>query len=411
MMESSAPQPQGPDVAAFQAALRDEQIEGWLLYDFRRSNAIAHRVLKLAPDAFFTRRWLYYVPAHGQPTAITSAVEAHVLASLPGAHLVYRSWQEYRALLGQTLAGARRVAMEYVPDNAIPYCSLVDAGTVELVRSLGPEVVSSANFVQRFEATLTQAQMETHRVAGQALLRALDGVYTWLRPRALSDAPTTEYDIQREFGRMMRAEGLDLPSDDEILVSVNANAGNPHYSPSASQHAPVQRGDVLLLDFSAKLPGADSVFADYTRMAYLGERVPQPINDLFAIIAQARDTGIALLRDHFERGAALGQQLAGYQVDDAVRAVIAQAGYGDAFVHRTGHNIGVMIHGSGAHLDNLETHDTRPLLPNTITSVEPGIYLPEQGLGLRTEVDVLLLPGAIEITGGPAQYEVLPLLA
>ena len=410
-MASSKRQSKGPDIAAFQAALRDEGIDGWLLYDFRRSNAIAHRVLKLAPDAFFSRRWLYYVPATGEPTAITSAVEAHVLASLPGAHVSYRSWQEYRALLGQTLAGARRVAMEYVPDNAIPYCSLVDAGTVELVRGLGPEVVSSANFVQRFEATLTQAQFNSHWRAEKALLSALDGVYAWMRPRALADAATSEYDIQREFGRLMRAEGLDLPSDDEILVSVNANAGNPHYSPSATHSAPVQRGDLLLLDFSARLPGADSVFADYTRMAYLGERVPQPINDLFAIIAQARDVGIEMLRDHFERGAAQGEQLLGYQVDDAVRAVIAQAGYGDAFVHRTGHNIGVMIHGSGAHLDNLETHDTRPLLPNTCTSVEPGIYLPDQGLGLRTEVDVLLLPGFIEVTGGPKQYEVLPLLA
>ncbi len=400
-----------PDIAAFQSALHDEGLDGWLLYDFRRSNAIAHRVLKFPPGMFFSRRWLYYVPAQGDPTAITSAVEAHVLSSLPGDHLVYRSWQEYRTLLGQALGGAQRVAMEYVPDNAIPYCSLVDAGTVELVRRLGPEVVSSANFVQRFEATLTPAQFESHRLAGQALLRALDGVYAWLRPRILADEPTNEYDIQREFGRLMRAEGLDLPADDEALVSVNGNAGNPHYSPSATRHAPVQRGDLLLLDFSAKLPGAESVFADYTRMAYMGERVPQPINDLFAIIARARDVGIEMLRDHFERGAAAGEQLRGFQVDDAVRAVIEQAGYGDAFVHRTGHNIGVMIHGSGAHLDNLETHDTRPLLPNTCTSVEPGIYLPDQGLGLRTEVDVLLLPGTIEVTGGPKQYEVLPLLA
>lgn len=400
-----------PDIAAFQAALREEGVDGWLLFDFRRSNAIAHRALRLAPDAFFTRRWLYYVPAMGEPTAITSAVEAHVLAALPGASLVYHSWQEYRALLGATLAGARRVAMEYVPDNAIPYCSLVDAGTVELVRALGPEVVSSANFVQRFEATLTPAQMQSHRVAGQALLRALDGVYAWLRPRLLAEAPTTEYDIQREFGRLMRAEALDLPTDEEILVSVNANAGNPHYSPSATQHAPVRRGDLLLLDFSARLPGAESVFADYTRMVYLGERTPQRLDDLFAIIAAARDAGIALLRDHFTRGAAAGERLMGYQVDDAVRAVVTQAGYGDAFTHRTGHNIGVMIHGSGAHLDNLETHDTRPLLPNTCTSVEPGIYLPEQGLGLRTEVDVLLLTGEVEVTGDPLQYAVLPLLA
>ncbi len=395
------------DIATMQQTVRDEGLDGWLLFDFRKSNAIAHRVLGFAPEAFFTRRWFYYIPAQGEPTAIASAVEAHTLAALPGKHLAYRSWQEYRQLLSETLAGARRVAMEYVPDNAIPYCSLVDAGTVELVRSLGPEVVSSANFVQRFEAVLSPAQIQSHRAAGRALLAALDGVYTWLRPRMQADEPTTEYDIQREFGRLMRAERLDLPNDDEILVSVNANAGNPHYSPSATVHAPVRTGDLLLLDFSARLPGAESVFADYTRMAYIGERVPKRIADLFAIIARARDVGIEMLRDHFERDA----QLLGYQVDDAVRAVIDNAGYGEAFVHRTGHNIGVMIHGSGAHLDNLETHDTRPLLVNTCTSVEPGIYLPEQKLGLRTEVDVLLLSGGIEVTGTPAQQEVLALLA
>src|SRR5579862_4660462 len=246
---------QAPDIAAFQAAVREEGLDGWLLFDFRKSNAIAHRVLRFAPEAFFTRRWLYYIPAHGEPTAIASAVEAHTLAALPGKHMTYRSWQDYRMLLGETLAGARRVAMEYVPDNAIPYCSLVDAGTVELVRSLGPEVVSSANFVQRFEATLTPTQIASHRVAGQALLAALGGIYTWLRPRMQADEPTTEHDIQREFGRLMRAEGLDLPNDDEILVSVNANAGNPHYSPTATRHAPVHKGDLLLLDFSARVPG------------------------------------------------------------------------------------------------------------------------------------------------------------
>ena len=395
-----------PDITAFQAALRAAKVDGWLLYDFRRSNAIAHRVLELPPQAFFTRRWLYYVPAQGEPVAIVSAVEAHVLASLPGEQRIYRSWREYRDLLASAVAAARRVAMEYVPDNGIPYCSLVDAGTVELVRSLGPEVVSSADFAQQFEAALKPWQIESHRRAGQALVRAGERVFGWTRERLLAGDALNEYSIQRELSGYMRAEGLAVPDDEAPLVSVNGNAANPHYSPSATRHAPVARGDLLLIDFSAPLAEPGAIFADYTWMAYLGERTPQRIEELFQIIRQARDTGVATLRTAFRAG----QRIEGCAVDDAVREVIAGAGYGDAFVHRTGHNIGERVHGNGAHLDNLETHDTRPLLANTCVSMEPGIYLPAEGLGLRTEVDVLLLESDIEVTGWE-QAAVKPLLA
>ncbi|HZC08281.1 MAG TPA: M24 family metallopeptidase [Ktedonobacterales bacterium] len=395
-----------PDITAFQAALRAARIDGWLLYDFRRSNAIAHRVLGLSPLAFFTRRWLYYVPASGEPVAIVSAVESHALAGLPGEQRVYRTWREYRDLLSEALAGARRVAMEYVPLNAIPYCSLVDAGTVEFVQSLGPEVVSSADFAQQFEAVLTPAQIESHRRAGQALVRAGERAFDWVRERLLADDPLTEYSIQRELTAYMRAEGLAVAEDELPLVSVNGNAANPHYSPTADRHAPARKGDLLLIDFSAPLAEAGAIFADYTWMAYLGERTSQRMADLFAIIARARDTGVMMLREAFDSGL----RIEGWTVDDKVRAVIADAGYGDAFVHRTGHNIGERVHGAGAHLDNLETHDTRPLLANTCVSMEPGIYLPSEGLGLRTEVDVLLLPGGIEVTGWE-QQAVKPLLA
>ncbi len=395
-----------PDITAFQTALRAAHVDGWLFYDFRRSNAIAHRVLGLAPHAFFTRRWLYYVPTQGAPVAIVSAVEAHALVSLPGEQRVYRTWREYRELLSETLTGARRVAMEYVPQNANPYCSLVDAGTVEFVRALGPEVVSSADFAQAFEAILSPMQIESHRRAGQALQRAGDRVFAWIRERLLAGAGLTEYGIQQELGGYMRAEGLEVAEDEPPLVAVNGNAANPHYSPTTQRHSPAQRGDLLLIDFSAPLAEPGAIFADYTWMAYLGERTPQRVDELFAIIMNARDAGVALLRDAFTSG----RRIEGWTVDDAVRAVVAEAGYGDAFVHRTGHNIGERVHGNGAHLDNLETHDTRPLLANTCVSMEPGIYLPDDGLGLRTEVDVLLLPGAIEVTGWE-QQAVKPLLA
>ncbi len=396
-----------PDIAAMQAALREDGSDGWLFYDFRRTNPVAHRVLGLSPHAFFSRRWCYFVPTEGAPVALVSAVESHVLASLPGDQRVYRTWQEFQGILRESLSGCRRVAMEYSPDNAVPYAAYVDAGTVELIRKLGPEVVSSANIAQRFEAVLTPAQIESHRAAGLALLRARDGIFAWIRDQLSRDAELNEYSVQQEFSRLMRAEGLEIVEGEDPLVAVNGNAANPHYSPTAERSAPLRRGDLLLLDFSAPLAGDDTIFADYTWMAYLGERVPERIAALFEVIRRARETGVDLLRRRFESGT----PVQGYEVDDAVRAVVTDAGYGDAFIHRTGHNIGTRVHGYGAHLDNLETHDTRTLLPNTLTSMEPGIYLPDEGLGLRTEVDVLLLPGGIEVTGVPAQDAVRPLLA
>lgn len=395
------------DLKAMQTAIRDEGVDGWLLVDFRRSNPIAHRVLGLPEHAFFSRRWFYYVPAHGEPTRLVSAVESHVLDRLTGEKRVFHTWQELHEQLGAALGGAHRVAMEYSPDNANPYVATVDAGTIELVRSLGPEVVSSGAMAQRFEAVLTPEQIDSHRAAGHALLRARDALLPWLREQLLAGTALTEYAVQAEFAERMRAEGLNVPADDKPLVAVNGNAGNPHYSPTAERHAPVRRGDLLLLDYSAPLAGNSSnVVADYTSMYFLDATVPERLQGLFAVIRDARETGIALLRERFEAG----KRVEGWEVDDAVRAVIRDAGHGDAFVHRTGHNIGTATHGRGAHLDNYETHDTRPLLPYTITSMEPGIYLPDEGIGLRTEVDVILLPHGIEVTGVPAQTEIEPLL-
>ena len=246
-------------VDELQETLRAEHLDGWLFFDFRHSNAVALRVLGLSPHAFFSRRWMYYVPASGTPTKLVSSVESHVLADLPGDTQIYRSWQEYRRKLGETLAGATRVAMEYVPDNAIPYVSLVDAGTVELVRGLGPEVVSSADFVQRFEAVLSPAQMESHRAAGRALMEAFNRLLPWLREQLLSDVIVTELSVQHEFSTLMRDMGLAVPDDDKPLVAVNGNAANPHYSPTAERHAILRRDDLLLLDFSAPLVGDDTI--------------------------------------------------------------------------------------------------------------------------------------------------------
>lgn len=390
------------DLEAMRQALRKAGVDGWLFYDFRRSNAVAHRILGIAPERFFSRRWFYYVPVEGEPTALVSAVEAHVLNDLPGRHVVFATWQELRAALVEMLAGAKRVAMEYAPAGSVPYVSLVDAGTVELVRGVGVEVVSSADFAQAFEAVLTPAQIESHREAGKRLTTVGADLLGWLRDQVRSHAEVNEYDVQQALLKRMADAGLVEAGTD---IGINGNAANPHYAATATASSPVREGDLLLMDFWAKLNEPVAVFADYTWMAYIGTVVPERIAQPFAALTRARDAGIALLKERF----AAGQPVRGYEVDDRVREVLAEAGYAAAFVHRTGHNISVALHGNGAHLDNLETHDTRPLLPNTCTSVEPGIYLASEGLGLRTEVDALLLPGQVEVTGW-VQRAVYPLL-
>jgi Xaa-Pro aminopeptidase len=396
------------DVQLIQSALRESDIDGWLFYDFRRSNPIAYTVLGLPAQGLFSRRWMYYLPKEGEPVSLTSAVESHVLSSLPGKQRVYRTWQDYQRQLADMLRGTRRVAMEYVPENGIPYASRVDAGTVEMVRALGPEVVSSADIAQQFEAVLTPAQIESHRQAGRALQRVFQELCRWLREQLLHGAPLTEYDTQQRALQLMAAEHLHADPSDLPLVAINGNAANPHYSPQPFGSSPLGQGDLLLLDFSAPLLGDGNVFADYTWMVFLGNQVPERIATLFAIIRDARDAGTRFLAQSL----AGNRRIEGWEVDDEVRKVIADAGYGDYFVHRTGHSIGgPMVHGNGANFDNLETHDTRQILPSTCASVEPGIYLPHEGLGLRTEVDVLILPEGIEVTGTPAQMEVPALLA
>ncbi len=392
-------------IEALAQAVRDAGLDGWLLYDFRRSNPIAHRALALDPHALFSRRWFYYIPAHGAPTALISAVEPHVLSALPGERRVFQTWNELHQFLGETLAGAQQVAMEYTPDNAIPVCSWVDAGTVELVRGMGVTVVSSANLAQRFEATLSPAQIASHRAAATRILAAKDQLFAWIRERLLAgDDTLTEYTVQQRFGAFTLAQGLVF--DHGHIVAVNAHAGDPHYATNEAEALPVRAGDLLLVDFVGRLADQDdSVVADYTWMAFLGAQVPERAATLFGHVVQARDAGLAFLRQRITSH----QAVMGYEVDDHVRGIIRELGYGPNFVHRSGHNIGTVVHGNGANLDNLETHDDRVLLPNTCCSMEPGIYFPD--IGVRTEVNVLILDDDIEVTGVPAQTALLPLLA
>ncbi len=386
-----------------QQALAAEKLDGWLFYDFRKSNPIAYNVLSLSKDEPYTRRWFYFVPAHGAPTAFVSAVESHVLHTLPGKKRIFRTWQEMQAYLKDLLQTGTRIAMEYSPLNAIPYMSRIDGGTLDLIRSYGVEVVSSANIAQRFEALLTNAQIDSHREAGRRIISVKDALFKELGAKLRAGQPLDEYSVQQRFFTLLQDAGTnpDIPH-----VAVNANAGNPHYESTAANHSPIQRGDLVLLDFWARLPTPDSIYADYTWMAFAGTREEIPLHqrEVFEIVRQARDAAIAFVRQQL----ANHQPIEGRQVDDVTRAVIAKAGYADHFIHRTGHSIGTSVHANGANLDNYETQDDRVLLPNTCCSVEPGIYLPE--FGIRSEVNLLILDRDAEITGVPTQQEITPLL-
>ena len=386
-----------------QQALRDEGLDGWLFYDFRKSNPIAYQVLSLPADAFYSRRWFYFIPTNGVPTAIISAVESHVLGALPGERKIFRTWQEMRIHLEAVLSPGRRVAMEYSPMNAIPYMSRIDGGTLELVRSYGAEVVTSANLAQRFIAQLTPAQIESHRQAGQRLIAAKDALFTELSDNLRADVAMNEYSVQQRFLALIEQLGL-VGAD--VHVAVNANISNPHYGPTSEQHSPIQHGDLVLFDFWAHLPEPGAIYADYTWMAFAGTRdeIPHRQLGIFDIVVRARDAAIAFVRKQLEAG----RRVQGRQVDDIARGVIADAGYADYFVHRTGHSIDTALHGNGANIDNFETQDERILLASTCCSIEPGIYLPE--FGVRSEVDLLIHEHDAEVTGIPIQEEIVALL-
>lgn len=391
------------DQERIQHAIRDAGFDGWLFYDFRKSNLLAYRVLGLDEGGFYSRRWYYFIPAQGEPTAIISSVEPHVLRQLPGRRRVFRSWGELGSLLAETLQGTRRLAMEYSPMNAIPTMARVDGGTLELIRSLGKEIVSSANLVQLFVAVLSEAQVEMHREAGRRLIAIKDDLVRSIAQQVRAGEALTEYSVQQDFLARIHAAGL--VTDGAPIVAVNAHAGDPHYGPSAETPTPIREGDLLLLDFWGHLDQPGAIFADYTWTVFVGARAPEKQQQIFDLVRRARDHGINVLRERVEQG----QPVQGWEVDQAVRDLIAAEGYGDYFVHRTGHSITTVEHGDGANLDNLETHDERLILPGTCCSIEPGIYLPE--FGVRSEVNVLVHANSIEVTGVPIQEELLPILA
>ena len=384
-----------------QAALREAKLDGWLFYDHHRRDPIAYRVLGIAP-VMCTRRWYYFIPTDGEPGKLVHRIEANNLAGLEGKEERYSSWREQREGLSRLLYGRKRIAMQYSALNNIPYVGLVDAGTIELVKSCGVEIVSSADLVQQFEATWTDKQWQSHLLAGQVVHETVRTAFAAIRAAVSAGKEITEYDVQQEMGKVLGANGL--ISDEPPCVAVNVNSANPHYSPAQESSLPIRAGDFVLIDVWGKLNKPGAVYFDITWTGYVGEIVPEQYTKVFEVVREARDAAIVLVQKSLQAG----RILCGYEVDDAAREVINHHGYGSFFVHRTGHSIGEDVHGNGANMDNLETHDDRRIIARTCFSIEPGIYLHE--FGIRSEVNVFTGEREARVTG-EVQDAIVPILA
>jgi Xaa-Pro dipeptidase len=391
------------DLAAIQQAIRDFGFDGWLLYDFRGTNPLAKRILGLSETTVLSRRWFYWIPAIGQPQKLVHRIESGALDHLPGEKQVYLRWDELEWGVAALVRGSGRVAMEYSPRNSIPYISRVDAGTIELVRSYGVSIESSGDLVQLFESTWTDAQWELHLEAGRHTDSAYDRAWSYIVERVRRDGSVRETEVQAVIMEHFHQNGL--TTYHPPIVGVNEHSGDPHYEPLSGKDGVIRAGDFVLIDLWAKVDQSDGVYSDLTRVAFLGDNVPEKYERIFQIVAQARDAAIALVRQRF----AAGQPLHGWEVDQAARQVIDAAGYGEQFVHRTGHNIGRETHGNGANMDGLETKETRLILPRTCFSVEPGIYFPE--FGVRSEVNVFVdAERQVHVTAGELQRSVLAIM-
>lgn len=382
-------------IEAIQAALQEQGLDGWLFYDHHHRDPLAYRVLGLDPSMHVTRRWFYLIPATGEPRKLVHRIEQSRLDTLPGSKGMYSSWQELAEGLDAMLDRSNRIAMQYSPRNEIMYVSMVDAGTVEFLREMGKEVVSSADLVSQFEAVLTEAQIGSHYMAQRALDEILAAgfkeIADRLRPASGEAGLLTEHDMVVWFQSAMQRAGLVWENGPN--VSVNENSSDSHYEPTAEKSKVIREGDFLLVDIWGRLDTPGSCYYDITWTGVVGRQPSGQEQLVFHAVLEARDAAVRCVEDAFLNGEAIQ----GWQADDAAREVIRKAGYGDYFTHRTGHNISTEIHGSGAHLDNLETHDARQILPNTCFSVEPGIYLPE--FGVRSEVNMMTAPGWARVTG------------
>ena len=391
-------------ISEIQHELKTLGLDAWLLYDFRGINPIAQNVAGLA-EAHITRRWFCLVPAKGEPRWLVHKIETSNFVGVPGSTTLYAGWQELNEEMCTLLAGIKTVAMEYSPNAEIPYVSRVDAGTLEWIRAFGIEVQTSAELAQRMEARLSDAQAAGHQASAHSVLQAKDYAFAWIGSQLSAGKTITEYDVQQEI--LGQFDAMDLVTDHPPIVAVNAKSSDPHYAPTATDTQEIKAEDFILIDLWAKQKDPDAVFADTTWVAYAGKTVPTQYVEIFEIVKEARDRAVRFICERWDTN----EPVHGYEVDDCVRGYITEKGYGEFFIHRTGHNIGTVIHGNGVNLDNLETRDGRALIPGVCFSIEPGIYLSD--FGVRTEIDVFLAgPGrdGVKVTTAPVQNQVLPLL-
>jgi Xaa-Pro dipeptidase len=383
------------DLAGIQKALTEQQIDGWLLYDFRGNNPIARSVIGFDESQIGTRRWLFLIPRKGEPVGILHVIEPHVLKGVAAKTVLYRSWRELEGLLKTHLSGMKRVAMEYSPGAAIPYVSRVDAGTIEMVRAAsGVEIVSSADLVQEFEARWTPEQKELHDRAARDTMLAKDEAFALIKERLSSGIAVTEHDVQSFIQARFDARGLF--THHPCIVAVNDHASDPHFETSAGPgNREIKKGDLVLIDLWAKVANDPrAVYYDATWMAFCGPDVPVRMREVWEAVKGARDAAVKFVTD----AVAAQRTIHGYEVDDVSRAYIEERGFGPYFLHRTGHSIGYEVHGNGVNIDNLETRDQRKIIPGVCFSIEPGIYLPE--FGVRSEIDMYVGETAAEVTGG-----------
>jgi Xaa-Pro aminopeptidase len=379
------------NVPRIQEELRKQRLDGWLLFDHHERDPLAYRILGFSPARHVTRRWYYLIPAEGDPVALVHRIESTMLDSLPGDKFTYSSWSQQVEGLEKLLSGKKRVAMQYSPFCQIPYISLVDAGTVELVRRTGVEVVTSAELIQIFEAQLDAAGMESHFEAGRRVDRVRAEAFQLIAERLANGLQIDEFLVKQYVRGRFSEEGLF--TDSGPIVGVNRNSGDPHYEPTIEKFSPIKKGDVVLLDMWAKLNTPDAVYYDITWTGFTGSEIPARVQNVFEVVRDARDKAVERVQGAFSAG----QTIHGFEVDDATRDHIKSKGYGDYFVHRTGHSIGREVHGNGANMDNLEVHDERKLIPWTCFSVEPGIYL--EDFGIRSEINIFIDATTPHVTG------------
>ncbi len=389
------------DIAQVQTEIGKQALDGWLFYDFRNRDAMAYEVLELEFGKFTTRRWFYFIPVKGEPIKIVSAVEAGKLDSLPGKKVIYRSWSQLQQALRETLANHPRVAMNYSPQGNIPYVSVVDGGTVELVRSLGVEVVSAANLLQLFEALIDETGYQSHLRAGAKIQKIKDEAFILIRNAIRAGRALTEYDVQQYIVRRFAEEGL-TDDGEHPIVGVNEHPADPHFEPRPDNTYVIKPGDTLLIDLWARENQAHAIYYDITWCGYVGTQPPLQYVEIFDVVRRARNAARDFIRAKFQRG----ERCHGYEVDDVCRQVVEAAGYGEYFVHRTGHSIGHAVHGNGVNMDNLETHDDREIMPGVCFSIEPGIYLPGK-MAVRSEINAFITPDCQVVVAGEEQEQLI----